>query len=545
MKKIANDKQITMVICNILFLVLLLVIGLSDATSDDYGMQMALYSDKGKFLAFTTVFWSVPLFYLQRIFPLVAWHFTAQVFLIIISLNVYLVACQRVFKGVLGDIISYYFTIVLFQSLIQKFNFTQTSAVICTAGMLVVYFSEEKKRFSLVNKMLGTCMMILGVQLRMEMFFILVAGVLFLGLCFILERKKKWQSEVVIGMIAIAVCLILGICDNKLKETDEQFRFYVAQNDALSNVVDYEVASEESKRVAYEKLGLSKNDISMVQRKSESDPQFFDIELLEDMVAIISREQTIAFHKGNFFSAIKTCTRVLLASEVGFFIYGLIFLSIMIKKGNNKLIPIASIVFIIGFLFIFSVQGRVVERVLVAVELFSIIPILICMCNEPFQMQMSSNAANCLKSAVWILVLIPLIYQISVVNRRSIILDYDTQYFSGQIAADNSHFYAYTKGLDQTYKAVNNLMMTNDYILDHNSFSLNVTPTAPFEKEKFDRYGVTNIYEDAVDSDVIRFILDDDLKQIETYIKEHYCASAKMQLVDTVDGHNIYKVVSK
>jgi hypothetical protein len=111
--------------------------------------------------------------------------------------------------------------------------------------------------------------------------------------------------------------------------------------------------------------------------------------------------------------------------------------------------------------------------------------------------------------------------------------------------ADKDHFYVYTRSGVYEYLAVENLLDINDYWDTGNAFYISQYAFSPKEKSKFSAYGITNLYEDSVNSDTIRFV---DCKNIETivcYIKEHYCENAEAVPVDEVNNMTVYRIVAE
>lgn len=546
-KDTKKRKLFILLACNVMLMALLVIVGVSDATSDDYGSQMILFSEAGKLSPWSSALWTIPLYYLQRTIPIFAWIFLAQLIIIVISFNVYAAFIWKKFSGIIGDFLIVFLGVIVFQSLIQNFNFTQTASFGIGAGFLLMFcgtkIKSTKRRYGVYA--LAILLLVLSVQIRTDVMYIYV-GCLVLTTCYsIFFKHRELAGGITAGCIALLLCFACAAIDNSIKTSDAEFAESFELHKELVSLIDYEIASYDDATIVYDNLGLSENDASMIRRKSVSDPAFFDMERVSALRNAVSYNWSLSYFFNNIIRLAGRAIKTLLVNELEYYCYGIIVLGFLLLQKRERILPVASILMIVSYLILFAFMGRLVERVVLGVVLLSTVPVLISLDDVITDIGLSMKFRKIFISIFIVMIILPLIGIGSLSNRRSELLQMDVQELADYIVDDEEHLYIYSKGLDQNYKAVNNLLFSKDYYSDKNTVYVNMPVTEPYEKIKLERYGVKNIYKDSVDSNVIRFIIDDDVEQIEKYINEHYCPEAEIVLDKVVANYTIYRVVSK
>ncbi len=545
--KFQHKKKIAIIaLCNIIIIVLMAVLGITDATSDDYGSQMILFSKVGMYCSWSSVFWTVPLFFLQNTIKIFAWQYLAQIVLILFSFNTILILINRKTDIVVGTVSSLFITILVYHTFIQNLNFTQTAALGAFAGVLLMFYYRVYDALwgKMICPILGVILFIVSIQLRYDVLYICCGSLVLLLLYVIVIKGKILFRGILLWIMAVLICLGLNIADGMIKDSDEQYSNYLEYDSRIVTMVDYPFAGYEDAIDFYSKLGMSENDVRMICRKCESDPEYYSIDRLQSLVDNVSYKWSFSYFADNLVALFYRCLHLLLVNELEYFVYIFIILSFILLPKWKKLLPIGIGLMIGCYMLLFAVMGRLVERVIVAMVMLAILPAIISLIDTDRILKGSSLRILRICIIVVTLGFCPFLIKSCIINQRTSFLKEEVGEFATVISQDKEHLYAYSKGLDQNYKAVKNLLLTSDYFPEENYFYLNMSPLAPFEKWKLDNYDISNVYNESVNSEVIRFILGDDVDIVQTYINEHYCENATLVFETEMNGYTIYKVIN-
>ena len=96
-----NRKIVYLGIINIVFILLLCMVGISDETKDDLGVQLLISNCDGiaaYYHEYMSAFYAIGVFYLQKLLPQLAWNYFIQIIFILISINV---LCNEIQCGII------------------------------------------------------------------------------------------------------------------------------------------------------------------------------------------------------------------------------------------------------------------------------------------------------------------------------------------------------------------------------------------------------------------------------------------------------------
>lgn len=203
-------------------------------------------------------------------------------------------------KGIFYSVI---FDIVFFSFYIIVIQFTNTSALACTAGLACIICGcmyEKRKRFKLTQIIGGAVLLLTGSQIRFDPFVSLcaIAAAFGLGafLSYFFKKKrsgkakkalaasvKKFAKTAVVLVIAAAVIFGINKVSDAVKYTSPDYQEFYEYNTEVSRVIDYRTANFFANKDFYRSIGIDSFAETNVLKKWCVDDDFFTKEKLKQI----------------------------------------------------------------------------------------------------------------------------------------------------------------------------------------------------------------------------------------------------------------------
>lgn len=550
MRKRINAKILAVLAINIIFILLLCMVGLSDETTDDLGVQLFISGCDGAatyYHQWASAFRILSAFALQRLIPQLAWNFVIQVIFIAVSINVICLEIMRKMPRMTGGVLAVFTSVILFFQTVSVFNFTRTAALVMCAGLCLLL--HEKK----TEKWCGGFLLVYAVTFRISILCISVGFVAIIWLWYmansegsLYERLRKISKPCIILIVAAyAAALLVELAGQAYMTTQTEWREFYDRAFLSGEVMDFGLEDYEVNGKKYAQWGISENDYNMVAaRFSNSDSTVFTNDVYHKLIETSSQKWKLDYSFETLGIWCRNIGSYIVRSCFSWYILGSLLLALLVYKGKKKWIPLLTMACLGAYLLVFCVMGRVVNRVVFGVYLCAGITLLICYHRDDLteKAKRIEDKLQCRK-IIYALYLCLAVFTVCMGFKyhRTLLPDIIGIYDYMEEHEDN--FYFYTKFSE--YKAIDNLMLTRDYWNTENTMYSSDYDTARNNISKFEKYGIENIYKDAVDSEVIRIIDNTHIDMIETYIREHYCESAKAVQIDEINGYNVYKIISE
>lgn len=543
-----SDRSKILFVMNALLVLLLLWVRVTDETKDDLSIQLYISACDGienYYHMWASAFRMFVTYGLQKLCPVFAWNYLLQVILIFISINIICNKIMKKFPNIYGGLFAVFTGIALFFQTISTLNFTRTAALIMCAGICPL-FEEGWKR-----KTAGGVWFIIGTLMRFNAVYISIG---FLAvLCFAKLLNEEDQAGKRVGKIlklyiAPIVFVFLGVygmryAGMRLIGGEPQWRQLFEKNILSENLLDYDLMPYEDATEEYQEWGITENDCDMIRyRMSNSDNEYFTPELYEVFITHFSQKWEADLSGDELQIWMGQLKKYLTGSMFGWFILSSFLVGFLTANSKNRWIIGINFACLCSYLILFCVMGRVVDRVSFGVYLWAGIALLNgcefhrVKAEKRFALNAAFHHAAVALSCLFIIgftVFMGIKYQRHVNPEIAELYDY--------MEENRQYFYVYS-GFSE-YRSIPNLLYMSDYWNTNNSFYSSNYDISLNEISKMSEYGIKNIYRDAVDSDAIRFINNESMDVIETYIREHYCSTAKAVLQETAAGYSVYRII--
>ncbi len=424
-------------------------------------------------------------------------------------------------------------------------TFTKTAGFASICGLAVILLNTSARKLSWFQIVLGGLLAFTGSMIRFYSFLIALfaAGVFFL--LYILLTKPGLKRIAVIGSVVLAVLGIgyaARIYDAVTYKNDPEWNAFREYNEVRGVFTDRPLADYDQNEEFYHSLGISANDYYLFSHWTFDDPEFVTTELMKEVNSIKKNADA----KTVLSSFCKQIVPGILQYR---FSIAVLVLAVLVgyweKKALLALIPAGVVV---GFfnLYFAIVQRFLMRRVdlVVAVSVFVMLSLFIFPKKE--------EKATIKKSFFVYLALGALALNIGTMaqnvtstardmtpERKNYLAMYE------RFFADQDHLY-----LSQTYgdMTVSIYHFTDEYPMGfyENTYLLGGWMTrSPISNMSLKKYGISNPFRDMVDNPKVYVLANSAYRaRIVTYLKEHY-GDVKSEVVDTIEGLQLFRVVSK
>lgn len=581
--KLRQNIFLRAIMINILFAALLLIFFEQKyEMSDDFVMEGILSGAYGNGrnprMIFVNVIYGYLLLPLYNLFPKISWYFISYLLIGFISLTVItyivlkttnwshsilLISCLFFFFG--NDV----------YILIQ---FTKVAGVALVSGsFLLVYALFESK--SKIQYSFGAILCLLGAMIRFDVCLLVGPFAVFLVLVALCKyiRTKKQQTEYqllrdkslllrLLAGIAVVVCILFcRLIDRNVYEKDQAYSYFLQYSKTRAAIGDQGKIRIPKDR--FDEIGITINDEFMIGCWEFGDGEFFTDERLNNIVCAVADYNAGRRTKENIIERVK---------QRQFFSYPIVWACIVIffaalfllKKGKWRLFLPGSIGCVM--LLYFACIHRMVYRVEYVIFLSMFVAMLYLWITNacktyPYEKQGSLLIAGAI--IIWYAVAFfpnqSLGYRN--ISERADYIDeemglsknYRTGKYKAKVADENACLIDYIQADEDHFYFLDFASTIQKLFYDYNpyrsagynqyknfAYSAGVMMNHPDMLALYERWGITNPTKDLLLDNV--YLIDTDYTDYKlNYLREHYDSNVEVELVDTVEGYNIWKFYPK
>lgn len=586
-KKIIHSNLILAVLMNLFFLLLIIFFcDMKYEVSDDFIMASILSGSFGNApnpqMIFVNVFIGYMLIPFYTILPQISWYFVFQIAIVCISsISVTYLCFKKLtnFRAVLLSVLLIVFFTTDAYILVQ---FTKTAMFAVMAGTLLfinTLFSDFNKK----EIILGGLLCLIGTMIRFYTVYLAGGFILYILIIEFIRifrnKKQNWHSHiikvVVCGSLLISFVLIIKGVDWYTYHNDEAYGFFSDFNFARAQIVDYTDYGYETYAKELSKIDVSENDYAMLKTWNFADNDYFTIEKLQQVAAVIKD------HYNNRNLTAEQLLEKLQNREIQkypSFLACVLLIVLCIFLNYPKCWGILGST-VIGFVLFFYFAYR--EREIYRIEYSILLGIFLCGVYiwqvKPHDQQalisISQEPLKICTMCIFIL-LSNLIIYIPDKTYQSITSADRVTYIDNTFKNSwgfNIQKYRKVVNKDKPSNGLLNEIETNKqnfYFLDFNTtiqtlyfewppyralpinyfnnvlYFAGVTSNFPDTIESLEKYNVSNPLKSLVNENV--YLVDNETLEIKlNYLKEHYYPNARAELYKETDGYLIWKIYEK
>lgn len=287
--------SIFQVINIVLFLIVTVLITPVYETNDDQAMAyvaMGAYGERDFHLVFINVILGKLLVFLFSVFSGLNWYvvlyevlvFTAITMLI----NIFEKKCEKKFAAFPIILIIYLFAVNYYYYV----QFSKSAGLLPTVGLLYSVFLIEEKEERWYKYLVPGALIVLGSCYRFEVLY--MVGFLFIPLLIYVFFKVEKKQKIFFFVYGALVCVMvfgLRIADRALYKSDEEWAYYLDYNQKRAKLTDYGWPNYQKNSEELTALGISLVDYENFQTWDFADRDLFDVEVLENLIAINERDE--------------------------------------------------------------------------------------------------------------------------------------------------------------------------------------------------------------------------------------------------------------
>lgn len=545
------------VVINTIFIVVFFLLFEPSAKSDDYDMTNILYGGMNgqysPFIMYSNYIWGRILVFLMELFPTVSWFFLSQ-YLLMYSANIfigYIAINDNKCKMPLFIVYLFVFSYEFY----MRITFSKTAGFLIFSGLFFILYYIERNKNKLVF-IIGVFYIFVGLLIR-NSFYMLMLVIMFPTFINYLicadkrEMKRGISCFIIVVVIGYILSWGLKTYNVNIYKNDELWNQYLENNSVRASLIDFGIPNYEEYKEEYQAIGVSENDYKLwFSYNFRCDEDRLDDEMYHNIVNIrvINRppliERIITYTRGIVDYVFSNIVSV-------FFVLFLSF-AVLSKMHKKKLKILLIVVF--GFIpyYYLSLIGRMQHHV--DVVIFISLILLLLYYIEDFEW----NSRAIILSIIIFSVISSRFYRDISSNSYygdaygCILSEKETRQdnynMMKSISQDKDHIYIIPPlETNRIYPCfcVDEVIEKNFY---DNIFIAN-SNHIPIAKQILNNYEITNLWNEATDSEVIRFAFSDStieqLESVTKYINENYNKNAIYELVDKVDNLYIYRFVSE
>ena len=458
-------------------------------------------------------------------------------------------------------------------------SFTLTAALLSVSGLFCLFHFVMKDK-SIIGIIVGIVLSVFGSMYRFNVFitvffifglYYIVYNLVISKSKFSLKMRKIFNLKFIVAFILLITCAFSCKTISSFVYNFPEMQYYSEYTSARSNVYDYYIPTYSEAKSDYDKIGVSKNDLVMLQKLYMDDEGAFSIEKLKSIDQVKSK-----YYKSiSLFTTIKNMVKIeALDALFGFndkgmliwiFAIALIILLITMKK-RYYFIPIV-LLFGVGviYLYLWIIQ-RCVYRVVYG-PVFAAVLCMIYSINvkdirewvKKFYNKMYSNIT--MKKRVHAGFLAFVLLFSAVVLPISF---HGNLYMEGASSHPDGYdeMISYIKSNpDKKFEFSKVSMPTvkdqceNPLIINvPNSYKNTITFDGTYYRDissnkAIKDFGTNNLYRNLINNDNVYFVdskQSTDMKYFEIYLNEHYSKdnTIKMIPVKTIGSYTFYSVTT-
>ncbi len=532
------------------FTICLLIFVPRPMNNDDYLLNMLLgtaYGEGTSITVYTNILFGEVLRFLYSVFPSFNFITITEWLLLFCSFScltyVFLKVCSNQPSSSLIIWLVFFITPTAYLSL----HYTKVAIISTFCGALAIYFSVTLKSRPVF--FVGLCVLVVASFLRFSAFLFGMGTTFFVVLALVLFDEKhdsikdffqKNKKVIFNYLIALGVVSLFFVINTVFYSTNEAAREYKQYLDARVSLSDYSLPDYETFKQQYQQLGLSQNDIALIEDWSFSDLEFFSTETLQAIANIDN-------NKVNMFSITEAFAKLFDEIVLNFdflFISAVAVVGIFItSKKYRYMLPILYLGFLSLFLAMCAI-GRTTRWVNDGLVMTFMISVLVLIC---------ANYSKRTKSRVNYIVflILPLLifnagfYQNDILEPNNFDgKSYDAELFSvyNDVSGNKQNLYLFDLlGAPAVENAAHVLVAPPTGIFENVYFLGGWDTGSTVKNAVLENYEVDGSpYRALVQLDNV-FLVDSksyDLKH--TFLKQHIADDITMSLVDIASGYYVF-----
>lgn len=544
--KYSSNLVLKAFIMNLLFLCFYLLFFLwKFETNDDDAMNRIVsgaYGDYTAYIVFINIVIGKFLKTLYILFPAVPWYVLMHIVTSFVSLFVITYLLNKC-KGAWGNVISILILSYMGYELYVIPQFTKTAGIAAIAGTTLLAYALEQKKRKKILYVAGWCLSLLGAMIRFEMYLVVLALSVLLGVHGLFvrfknnsltskEKFKNIRNYVLSWSVVIVSAFLLYAVNSYTYNSNDEWRDFSEYNAARAQLLDLGFPEYEENREDYERLGVSESDLLLYLTWNFADPDNFNTDLMNELIALKKSPSIDLIYILKYIRAIIVGS----FSERGFCFLMLMFpiMYILKIKPKNFLYYIVATL-LLNFYFYYS--GRyLIHRVDVIV--WCTVLIMITLSSDTTTM--STITINKRIIALICIILCVDMYSANISFRK--VRPNNFQELSEMLASDEDNLYlSDLTTFPYTFPFFKNIPKG----FQKNFYSLGGWQTmSPTQNAILKNYNIRNPFRDVIDRSDVYLIDEIGIEQKVAYINRHYSPSANAALVKNVHDTHIYQIVT-
>lgn len=532
-------------------------------TNDDTGLISIASGTRGfrdPHLVHTNYLFGKLITALNAAFPEVQWWSLLQIFLLFLSFFlitlVFLKKDQDIVKVLFITAMVFFFS---YEGYVQ-IQYTKTAGILSAAGLMLVFCGLLQKKTDKLIIVLGLLLAIAGSFYRFQEFFciaaVFAAMVVYAILYFIKEFEEP--SKRITAALAVGAILLLAVGGFRVYDRnqykDPEWAAYLEFDKYRTQVLDYGVPDYDDHEEEYNAAGIDRTAYKLMKKWTFQDTEKFTAETFKT-IAGFREKKTIngAFIKGFFRAFAKGACKE--GTFLCFLIAAAAWLIIGRHKARNWISIMVLVAMIVALHFYLYYAGRfLVNRVDVGIWFAAALIILYqCFIDMPEYDSTKEEKKGGLPNAAKTVVITALclvtaaafVYAMPWHDCLRSALDNKPAEIEKtaieKIGSDKDHLYL-TKVGTLKFSEAYGVFDPMPYEIADNIFPLGGWGSAtPTYTRVLKKYGISNPFRDMIGNEKI-YLVDNKINDTLDYLRKWYKPDAEAELVDTVNGHKIYRI---
>lgn len=436
-----------------------------------------------------------------------------------------------------------------------KVQFTKTSGIASTAGVLLVLLFTLFKERSIKGIFLGVILATVGFCYRPNMFFVSLLLCSTFGVLFLLENKKfdkkqffKRLLSCICSMTILFASIGIAFIIDKSHYNSPEWDLYKDKYKVLQQICDFKNFDVNIEKAKENGIDFDESDLKMLKSWNLCDDEVFSLGNL-DIIAASTYDPELSFK--DFVK--QAIYHLILDYYIPFYIFFILSLLFLIRNIRNFRIGYVLSYFYLIFVILFEY----VYMYLLGRAFLNRINCMIWFTATIFVIMIMKKGLNVKKSItinkkIIFVVLVFFVSQLLLycidykkTFEKSFQTNNDTQEdIFDEINKDKDHFYIATHVGILFWEKQD--VFTDIPLAGGDNFSFvgSWPGYSPLHIEQRKKYGIDNPFSDIINNDSVYWI-DENIQNTIKYIKHHYDENAEAILVKEVDESKIYKIVSK
>ena len=342
------------------------------------------------------------------------------------------------------------------------------------------------------------------------------------------------------GIIFILV-FSFKIADSKIYQMDKEWGDFVEYNQKRAILLDHGFPDYNIFCDEYDELNISQNDLNLFSSWIFADPDVFNIELMDELIALKPKKKINFDLIKGFFKIFPYSFFV----EKLFLISLILFIIWFLGEGEKTIVVpyLLFIVFCVNFYFYY--QDRYLQHRVDVVLWMSVLCVLSYLINE-IPLINKQNYRKSIISLTLILIVFDIeTYWTSIRNKEYTVKENTFNQSFCKLIGENKEKLFFNLPTDNRFSCFMPLntmsenMFSNIYELGGWGIEM------PLTNKILKNYGVYNPFSEVVNNPNIYVITFEYPDNIVSYIQDHYDENADAVLVKSYQGYQFYKIVSE